>query len=113
MTERCLALPRTSVVIATTGRDTLQAAVDSARDADEIIVVGERCDPQVVSHHKTIITRVEGGGEHRDVGQMPGVRGVEVASGSHIAFLGDDDAYVPGAFDLIRETNSHSFIRPP
>ena len=86
--------------------------MDSARDADEIIVVGEGCDPQVVSHHKTVVTRVErGGGERLKAGHAARARGMELASGSHVAFLADDRAYVPGAFDLVREISSHSFTR--
>lgn len=96
MTERCLALPRISVVISTTGRDTLQAVVDSAQDADEIIVVGEACDPQVVSHHKTVVTRVEKrSAERADIGYTARMRGMELASGTQIVFLDDDEAYVP------------------
>ncbi len=107
MTERCLALPRISVVISTTGRATLQAAVDSAQDADEIVVVGEGCDPQLVSHHKTIVTRVElGGREHADVERAARMRGMELASGSHVTFLADDDVYGPSPFDLMRDASS-------
>ena len=114
MTERCLALPRISVVIATTGRDTLQAAVDSARDADEIIIVGEACEPRVVSHHKTVVTRVEVTGRERtDVRYTARMRGTELASSSQIVFLDDDEAYVPGARDLSREADSDSSLTHP
>ena len=94
MTERCLALPRVSVVITTTGRDTLQATVDSARDADEIVVVGVGCDPEVVSHHKTVVTRVDGrSGERVDLGYTARMRGMELASCPKITFLDDDEVY--------------------
>jgi len=109
MTERCLALPRISVVIPTTGSGMLQAVVDSAQDADEIIVIWDGCDPHVVSHHKTVVTRVEGSNRERsDFGHTARMRGMELASGSHITFKDDHDAYLPGAVDLMREASAHS-----
>ena len=71
-----------SVVIPTTGRYTLKDAQMSAADADEIITVPD---------------------ETGDNGYTPRTKGMHSATGTHIAFLDDDDVYLPGAIDLMRE----------
>lgn len=71
-----------SVIIPTVGRESLAAAKASAAGADEIIVV-ENQD-----------------GDH---GYSARSRGIQQATGTHLAFLDDDDVYTPGAVDLMRE----------
>lgn len=105
VTAECLTLPRLSVIVPTTGRDTLQAAVDSCRDADEIVVIddgGQATRP--VSHHRTEFVRVQGAGrEAGDVGYTARTRGMEIATGTHLAFMDDDDVFTPSAIDTMRE----------
>jgi glycosyltransferase involved in cell wall biosynthesis len=73
---------RISVVIPTIGRDSLDAAKASAADADEVIVI-ENQD-----------------GDH---GYSARTRGIQKATGTHLAFLDDDDVYTPGAVELMRQ----------
>ena len=70
-----------SVIIPTIGRDSLAAAVDSASGADEVIVI---------ENHDN------------DHGYGARMRGMAQASGTHLAFLDDDDVYAPGAIDVMR-----------
>lgn len=72
---------RISVVIPTTGRDTLRFAQQSAADADEVITVPDTTG---------------------DNGYTPRTKGMLEASGTHVAFLDDDDVYAPEAIDLMR-----------
>jgi len=71
-----------SVIIPTVGRDSLAAAKASAAGADEIIVV----------HDQT--------GDH---GYTARHKGMRQATGTHLAFLDDDDEYTQDAIRLFRE----------
>ncbi len=71
-----------SVIIPTVGRESLQAALSSCADADEVIVV-ENQD-----------------GDH---GYSARTRGMAQATGTYLAFMDDDDVYTPGAIDLMRQ----------
>jgi glycosyltransferase involved in cell wall biosynthesis len=73
---------RISVIIPTLGRDSLAAAKASAVVADEIIVI-ENQD-----------------GDH---GYSARTRGIQQATGTHLAFLDDDDVFLPGAAELMRD----------
>jgi len=73
---------RFSVIIATTGRDTLTRAVESARWADETIVIFN---------------------EWGSWGARAKNLGIEWASGSHICFMDDDDCYTEDAGQLIKK----------
>src|SRR5437868_2869658 len=71
-----------TIIIATTGRPTLPAAVQSATSqmipGDELIIVFDNSG---------------------DAGDTPRNRVLDAAHGTHIAFLDDDDEYMPGAFE--------------
>lgn len=71
-----------SVIIPTVGRDTLDAAVESCAGADEVIVV----------HDQT--------GDH---GYTARHKGMAQATGTHLAFMDDDDVYTPGAIQVMRD----------
>lgn len=71
-----------SVIIPTIGRETLQRAKDSCAGADEIIVIPDST------------------GDH---GYTPRTEGIRRATGTHLAFLDDDDVYLPGAIELFRQ----------
>lgn len=74
-----------SIIVASTGRDTLPAALESATSqmlpGDELIVVFDASG---------------------DAGDTPRNRVLDSATGTHITFLDDDDEYKPGALGAIR-----------
>ena len=91
-----------SIVIPTLGRPTLQRTLASCRDADEIVVVldtarGGRI-PCPLPPNAVLIEGyfgVTGGHAGRQVG-------IQAATGTHLAFMDDDDVYTPGAIALMR-----------
>jgi glycosyltransferase involved in cell wall biosynthesis len=93
---------RISVIIPTIGRASLAAALKSCIAADEIIVVIDDAagpsDWHAWESSKAKVVHVHGG----DHGYTARHRGMEVATGTHLAFLDDDDVYLPGAIDLFR-----------
>src|SRR5437588_12629829 len=74
-----------SIVIATTGRPTLDAAIRSATS-------------QMVPRDELLIVFDDSG----DAGDTPRNRVIKSLHGTHIAFLDDDDEYRPGALDAMR-----------
>lgn len=76
---------RLTVIIASTGRPTLGAAIESATSqmapGDQLIVIFDASG---------------------DAGDTPRNRVLDGAIGTHITFLDDDDEYRPGALDAIR-----------
>jgi glycosyltransferase involved in cell wall biosynthesis len=98
-----------TVIIPTCGRDTLRRTLESLsparlRQDDEVIVVSD--GPQPASF--AIATKLCGikyveaertkdfGGHQRNIG-------MELARGTHLAFMDDDDEYAPGAFDRLHK----------
>lgn len=73
---------RISVILPTIGRETLKAAMCSAEDADEVIVIVDNTG---------------------DRGYSARTRGMAEATGTHLAFLDDDDVYLPGAIEAMRD----------
>jgi glycosyltransferase involved in cell wall biosynthesis len=106
---------RLSVVVPTLGRDTLErtlASIDAQLDRrDEVVVVADGPSAAVVARevlyrfaddgdpafrmYETPLTRCWGNAQ-RDVG-------VRLARGTHLLFVDDDDEYLPGAFDIVRQ----------
>jgi len=74
-----------TIIIATTGRPTLAAAIESATS-------------QMIPGDELIVVRDNSG----DAGDTPRNRVIDGAHGTHIAFLDDDDEFVPGAFEAFR-----------
>jgi glycosyltransferase involved in cell wall biosynthesis len=70
------------VIIPTIGRETLEQAKASAAGADELIVIEDQS------------------GDH---GYSAREKGIAQATGTHLAFLDDDDVFVPGAIEIMRE----------
>ena len=94
-------MPDVSVVIPTTGRPSLAEAVATARDQQGVSVhVVVVCDlaevPAGVARLRGQIDEIvcTGGGRRGSFARNLGVR--HAAPGSHIAFLDDDDAWLPG-----------------
>jgi hypothetical protein len=90
--------PRISVIIATTGRRTLRRAIRSSRWADEIVVVFDAAEP--LSLPQGCVVRAEG--PTHSFGSAQKIRGMREATGTHLAFMDDDDVYTPGAGAAIR-----------
>lgn len=77
-----------SVIIPSVGRPTLDAATDSCSGADEIVVIYDQT------------------GDH---GYTARTKGIAKATSTHLAFMDDDDVYLPGAIDVMRQ---HACDRP-
>jgi hypothetical protein len=73
------------VIIPTIGRATLAAAMDSCAGAKQVIVMTDQ--------HQT----------PGDVGYTARRKAMAFATGTHLAFLDDDDEYLPGAIAAFRE----------
>ena len=94
---------RLSVVIPTLGRPSLARTLASCADADQIVLVLDTAQgghlPCEIGPNVTFTTGnfgVTGGHAGR-------VHGIGLATGTHLAFMDDDDEYTPGAIDLMRE----------
>jgi hypothetical protein len=94
--------PRISVIIATTGRGTLGRAIRSSRWADEVVVVFDAAEP--LSHPRGCVVLAEG--PTHAFGSAQKTRGMEAATGTHLAFMDDDDVYTRRAGRAIREAVS-------
>ena len=86
--------PRVSVIIPTVGRDTLGDAIASASWADEVIVV---FDAASVPADAPQGVRVFACGPSGHWGAEQRNLGIARATGTHLAFIDDDDVYTPGA----------------
>jgi len=93
-----------SVIIPTIGRRSLRQATLSARQADELVIVVDKAaaetkELEVADHPAVKVISVVGG----DHGYTARAAGMAAATSTHLAFLDDDDVYVEGAIDLMRE----------
>ena len=90
--------PRISVIIATVGRRTLGRAIRSSRWADEIVVVFDAEAP--LSHPRGCAVLAHG--PTRDYAATQLNLGMKAATGTHLAFMDDDDRYTRRAGRAIR-----------
>ena len=86
--------PRVSVIIPTVGRESLQSAIDSAAWAYEVIVVFD-ADSVPVDAPTGVAVHACGPSGHWGAEQR--TLGMKQASGTHLAFLDDDDVYTEEA----------------
>ncbi len=77
---------RLSIIVATSGRDTLSRTIESITE-------------QMLPDDELIVKRDATG----DWGATPRQRAMKQATGTHLLFIDDDDVYLPGAFTKIRE----------
>ena len=115
-------MTRLSIVVPTVSRPTLKRTLDSiapqlheGEEGDEVIVIGDGHQPDakaLVANYGPNFwythTAPTGhwGNEQRN-------KGMDIAIGTHICFMDDDDVYTPGALDAIRETiEEHGEDRP-
>lgn len=92
-----------SVVIPTLGRPSLEATLASCAAADEIVVVLDTARGATELPCQLPSNAVFAQGEFGVTGGHAGrAHGIQMASGTHLAFMDDDDTYVPGAISLMR-----------
>jgi glycosyltransferase involved in cell wall biosynthesis len=92
-----------SIVIPTLGRATLEQTLASCAEADEIVVVLDTARGGILPCDlppNAVFTEGHFGVTGGHAGR---VHGIGLATGTHLAFFDDDDAYVPGAIALMRE----------
>jgi glycosyl transferase family 2 len=94
---------RLSVVIPTLGRPTLERALASCADADEIVVVLDTARGGSLPCELPANARFVEGDFGVTGGHAGRVHGIGLATGTHLAFFDDDDVYVPGAMRLMCE----------
>jgi glycosyltransferase involved in cell wall biosynthesis len=95
-----------SVVIPTLGRDSLADTLASCADADEIIVVidearGKVAMPPFLPARSNV--KYLRGSWGVTGGHAGRVEGIKLATGTHLAFMDDDDVYTPGAIALMKQ----------
>lgn len=90
--------PRVSVIIPSVGRDTLQEAIGSAAWAYEVIVV---FDAETVPADAPTGVAAFACGPSGHWGAEQRRLGVAHATGTHLAFIDDDDVYTAGAGDAV------------
>jgi hypothetical protein len=90
--------PRISVVIATMGRPTLRRAIRSSRWADEIVVIFDAESP--LSRPRGCVVLAHGPTGDYAATQLN--LGMKAATGTHLAFMDDDDRYTRRAGRAIR-----------
>ncbi len=99
-----------SVIIPTLGRPTLERAIASARnqlrEGDEIIIVADPAgdlDHAYNLAQRWALSYDESASDGLGVGGSQRRLGMEIAEGSHLCFMDDDDAYLPGGLAALRE----------
>jgi hypothetical protein len=114
--------PKLSVIVATTGRESLRATLASIRQqrlqaGDEVILAHDGPTlnaATAAAWHEEIFSGGHSGasmgghvrtlpsGPHGDWGAAARTAGQDHASGTHLLWQDDDDVYLPGAFDSVR-----------
>jgi glycosyltransferase involved in cell wall biosynthesis len=93
-----------SIVIPTLGRPSLERTLESCSDADEIVVVLDTARGVTDLPCELPANAVYSEGHFGVTGGHAGrAHGIELATGTHLAFFDDDDVYVPGAVELMRD----------
>lgn len=99
-----------SVIIPTIGRPSLAATLDSMihqiDEDDQVVVVGD--GPQsvakdIASAYGSKVRYLETPERANDFGATPRNLGIDVADRPYLAFMDDDDVYLPGAFGSIKD----------
>lgn len=94
-----------SIIIPTLGRPSLEATLASCSTADQVVVVldtsrGTTTLPCELPPNAALCVAAEFGVTGGHAGR---VAGIPFATGTHLAFMDDDDVYTPGAVDAMRD----------
>lgn len=105
---------RLSMILATSGRDSLPFAARSVRvqmrDGDELLIVGGgTLGQQTAAWNQARWIDVPPGGNW---GAAERQHAIPLATGTHLLFVDDDDALMPNALDRIRDAVSEQPERP-
>ena len=105
---------RFSIILVTSGRDSLSFAARSARvqmqDGDELLIVGGgELGENVASWNQARWIDVPPG---NNWGHAERNHAMPLAGGTHLLFIDDDDALVPLALDVIRKAIDEAPARP-
>jgi CDP-glycerol glycerophosphotransferase len=99
--------PGISIIIPTIGRPSLERTLRSAKDQldgnDELIVVGDGCQPLGFDIAKSFGARYNQVGPTHMWGHAQRNMGITMAQSLYLAFMDDDDEYFPGALESIRQ----------
>lgn len=92
-----------SVVLPTLGRPTLERTLASCAGADQVVLVLDTAQGGTLPCEITPNVTFSKGNFGVRGGHAGRAHGISLATGTHVCFMDDDDEYVPGAFDLMRE----------
>jgi len=93
-----------SIIIPTLGRESLADALESCKDADEIVVVLDTARGATEFPCELPTNATWAKGKFGVTGGHAGrAFGITRATGTHLAFFDDDDIYNPSAVELMRE----------
>jgi predicted O-methyltransferase YrrM len=111
-----------SIIIPSIGREslawTLESVTEQTCTRDEVIVVFDGRDEvvrplvDVVRNMRGIHALVLPGGPKNDYGAEARTVGARLATGDFLAFIDDDDVYLPGALATVRRAISDELSRP-
>lgn len=103
-----------SVIVPTVGRHTLHGTIDSVipdlQPGDELLVIGDGVQPIARRAAENARALTSGGVLYGEIANPVSVYGnaqrdlgVTIADNSHLCFIDDDDRYMPGALNVIRD----------
>lgn len=108
-----------SIIIPTMGRpslrDTLESIEPQLGQEDEVLIVEDGPLPEstdIVSQFDQRFRAIVAPGPARDWGATPRNFAIPRATKTHLAFMDDDDLYLPGAFDAFRAAIEENPDRP-
>jgi len=105
--------PTFSIITPTQGRVTLTRMLESLEPAgagphDELVVVIDGDYPEALEILKSVVLPCSlmcqlSFRSARDLGASPRNHGMEIATKDYITYMDDDNIFVPGAFDILRD----------
>lgn len=108
-----------SIVVPTMGRPSLLATLDSIglqiKKEDEVLVVADGLREgisEIARHYDNRYRFMQSPGPANDWGATPRNYAIARARGTHLAFMDDDDTYLPQAFDLFRQAIDEAPAKP-